>query len=150
VTAAQHLLQLSHAWDSINYVNDCPQDLMLEGDPQRLQQVFVNLLNNARDASPAGANVEVAARLGADGNVEIRVSDQGKGIPAEFQERIFEPFFTTKEVGQGTGLGLSVVYNIIRNHGGDIRVRSQPGQGTDVIIHLPYRRPTSGQASVAP
>jgi len=90
------------------------------GDPHQLQQVFLNILNNAYDAvrdTNRPGSVEVRSYV-RDGNVEVTFADTGTGITAP--ERIFDPFYTTKEVGKGTGLGLSICYGIVREHGGDI------------------------------
>jgi signal transduction histidine kinase len=100
-----------------------------------LNQVWTNLLDNAIDAVPKGGHVAIrTAREGDQARVEI--SDDGAGIPPEIRTRIFEPFFTTKGVGEGTGLGLDTTYRIIRNHHGDIRFDSNPGQ-TRFTVYLP-------------
>jgi GAF domain-containing protein/nitrogen-specific signal transduction histidine kinase len=126
-------------------------EYILSADPTRLQQVFMNLAVNARDAMPEGGTLrfdlalvqvtEGDAPLTADitpGNwIHIRVSDTGIGIPPEDQSHIFEPFFTTKPVGQGTGLGLAQVYGIVKQHDGFIDMRSQVGEGTQFNIYLP-------------
>jgi PAS domain S-box-containing protein len=123
--------------------------LTVNGDDGQIQQALLNLFLNARDAMPDGGRLTVAtAATVADGRtpgqflsvrpgpfVEIRVSDSGPGIPREIQNRIFEPFFTTKD--QGTGLGLSVVYGVIQNHGGFINLESSPGHGTTFAVFLP-------------
>jgi two-component system NtrC family sensor kinase len=93
--------------------------------PARLNQVFLNILMNAAQAI--------------DEEIWISISDTGKGIPAEHLERIFEPFFTTKPPGEGTGLGLSLSYSIVRRHRGRIEVQSPPGRGTTFTVHLPVR-----------
>ena len=104
--------------------------------PNRLNQVFINLLVNAAQAIPEQG--EVAIRTEAtDTHVVIRVSDTGQGIPEEIQDHIFEPFFTTKEPGQGTGLGLAISYGIVQAHKGSIEVRSQEGEGTEFTIQIP-------------
>jgi len=139
VAEAQRLVRLSHTAKQINHVNACDPALIIEGDYQRLLQVFVNLLSNASDASQPGDRVQVNSRR-RDDRVEIMVTDEGAGIPEELRERVFEPFFTTKEPGQGTGLGLSLVYNIIRDHGGSVRIESQLDQGARVHIDLPLRQ----------
>lgn len=105
VAEAIRLVQLSHAGKQLKYANDVPDDLEIKGDRQRLLQVFVNLLNNARDASRPGDTIEVHATTG-ETQVEILVIDQGTGIPEELLDRVFDPFFTTKQPGEGTGLGL--------------------------------------------
>ncbi len=106
------------------------------GSPGHLQQVFLNLLNNARDAMPSGGTIML--RTYANGRSLIaEVEDTGIGIMPENRERIFEPFFTTKGLGRGTGLGLSVAYGIIKTHGGDIEVESRPGKGALFRVTVP-------------
>jgi hypothetical protein len=109
--------------------------LVIGSEPQ-LQQVFLNLLLNARDAMPRGGWLSVATRLETDRAV-IEVSDTGSGIPAEHLARIYDPFFTTKKYGAGTGLGLSITYGIVREHQGTIRCDSSLGQGTRFTLTLP-------------
>lgn len=127
-----------------------PGVYLVDADPTRLQQVFMNLAVNARDASPKGGilqfeleRVQVLPDEAPPcpdippGNwVRITVKDSGEGIPSDVMPHIFEPFYTTKPVGQGTGLGLAQAYGIIRQHGGYIDVHSQVGQGTDFHIYL--------------
>jgi len=113
----------------------------VKGDERQLQQAFVNLLLNALDAMGPNGSLSVATELvppeGADGRAQVQVAikDNGPGIPPEQVGRLFEPFFTTKP--NGTGLGLSITRRIILDHQGDIRVESQPGQGTAFNILLP-------------
>jgi len=104
--------------------------------PQQLKQVFLNLLLNAFQAIGDFGNIRLVTDF-ALGQVEIRIEDDGCGIPEEAMERIFDPFFTTRPVGEGTGLGLALCYQIVRNHGGEISVRSRVGVGTSVRIRLP-------------
>jgi two-component system, NtrC family, sensor kinase len=106
------------------------------GSNNRLQQVFLNLFMNARDAMPSGGMLEVRT-AGHNGYVEIEITDTGIGIPRENLIRIFDPFFTTKSSGRGTGLGLSVSYGIIKEHAGKIDVRSTPGKGTSFRVEFP-------------
>lgn len=113
---------------------------MLSGDRQRLIQVFVNLLTNACDACEVGGVVDVLVEP-VDDIYRIEIRDHGKGIRKKDQERIFEPFFTTKKPGEGTGLGLSLVYKIVQDHAGDIHIESEDGRGTRVIIALPIGAP---------
>jgi two-component system, NtrC family, sensor kinase len=115
----------------------------IQGNPGRLQQVFLNLFLNAKDAMPGGGTLSVATSNG--DQVSVRVSDTGSGISPEHVQRIYDPFFTTKTApkeGQtrGTGLGLSVTYGIIQEHAGKIRVESHPGSGTTFALDFPLSR----------
>jgi len=110
----------------------------IRGNTGKLQQVFVNLFLNARDAMPLGGELAIHTGMN-DSAVVINVSDTGAGIPKENLSRIFDPFFTTKGIGQGTGLGLAISYGIIQEHGGGIFVESASGQGTRFTLKLPAR-----------
>ena len=108
----------------------------VKADFGQLRQACVNVVMNARDALPRGGRIWVETRVAAGGRfVELVFRDDGPGIPKEVLPKIFDPFFTTKE--KGTGLGLSVVYGIVERHGGTIDIRSEPGQGTEVVIRIP-------------
>jgi signal transduction histidine kinase len=108
----------------------------ISASPDHLQQVFLNLLNNARDAMPEGGTITL--RTYPNGrHLVAEVQDTGTGIAANIQSRVFDPFFTTKPRGKGTGLGLSVSYEIVRKHQGDIQVESTPGQGALFRLMLP-------------
>jgi two-component system, NtrC family, sensor kinase len=109
------------------------------GSNNRLQQVFLNLFMNARDAMPRGGMLEVRTAC-SNGSVEVEVTDTGVGISHEHLQRIFDPFFTTKSSGRGTGLGLSVSYGIIKEHAGKIDVRSTQGKGTSFRLEFPVAR----------
>ncbi len=109
---------------------------LVECYPQQLNQVFLNLLVNASQTIEGKGKIGIQTSAG-NGSVVIRISDTGCGIPQEKIKRIFEPFFTTKPVGVGTGLGLSMSYGIIKNHGGTLNVESVVGKGTTFIIELP-------------
>jgi two-component system, NtrC family, sensor kinase len=136
LTLVQHPFKTAHVTVLRNYAEQLPPVL---GSITRLQQVFLNLLMNARDAMPTGGMIEV--RTGAhNGSVEVEVSDTGAGIPPENLHRIFDPFFTTKATGRGTGLGLSVSYGIIKEHAGKVDVRSTPGKGTSFRLEFPVAR----------
>ncbi len=111
----------------------------VRGSANKLQQVFLNLFLNARDAMPGGGMLEIRTAAH-NGSVEIEIVDTGAGIPREHIHRIFDPFFTTKAVGRGTGLGLSVSYGIIKEHSGKIDVRSTPGKGTSFHVEFPAVR----------
>src|SRR6058998_2191635 len=115
-----------------------PEEPVVLGNAIQLEQVFINLLTNARDAvaeAPRKA-IRISGSTGS-GAVEVSLADSGHGIPPGLERRIFDPFFTTKEVGKGTGLGLSITYGIINEHGGTISVVSPPGEGATFLIHLP-------------
>jgi two-component system NtrC family sensor kinase len=109
------------------------------GNGGRLQQVFVNLLLNARDAMLKGGHIDVKT-FQEDSQLVVEVKDSGRGIPRANIKQIYDPFFTTKEVGKGTGLGLSVSYGIIQEHSGRINVKSHVGEGTTFTLHFPIKR----------
>ncbi|RJQ80082.1 MAG: response regulator [Desulfobacteraceae bacterium] len=109
---------------------------IISANPQQLNQVFANILVNAAQAIESRGEIRIKTQH-LDDCVQIHISDTGCGIPDHHLQRIFEPFFTTKEVGKGTGLGMNIAYNIIKKHGGDIKVQSQVGQGTQFTIRLP-------------
>ena len=136
VQEAINLVSLSRAGQQIEYLNHCTHDALVNGYTQKLVQVFVNLLTNATDASEPGQVITVESQCRAN-RVMIAVTDQGKGIADEHLSKIFEPFFTTKMVGEGTGLGLSLTYNIIQEHGGSISVDGSVRSGCRFEILLP-------------
>ena len=140
VQEAIKLLSLGDKESTIRYVNNCSEYLQVLGDEQRLVQVFVNLLANARDASPEHSTITISGKR--EGHFAMMaIEDEGCGIPEEQLDHIFEPFYTTKGPKQGTGLGLSLVYSIIEEHYGSIHVESpadtQHRRGTRVRIKLP-------------
>jgi signal transduction histidine kinase len=109
---------------------------IVKGVEYKLQQVFLNLFLNARDAMPRGGWLTVSTRI-EGANVAVELADTGVGIPAEHLARIYDPFFTTKPDGRGTGLGLSVTYGIVQEHGGVLSCESALGQGTRFKLLLP-------------
>lgn len=123
IDEAIQLLRLSNHGRDIEYVNECDPSWQVIGDSQRLVQVFINLLGNARDASPDFSSIRVFGFVDPH-QVTIYVLDQGIGIAEDKLDHIFDPFFTTKEVGKGTGLGLALVYSIIEEHYGHISIDS--------------------------
>jgi PAS domain S-box-containing protein len=112
------------------------EPVAVPGFEHKLQQVFLNLFLNARDAMPKGGWLSVTTRV-EDGRAVAEVSDTGSGIPNEHLTRIYDPFFTTKVIGEGTGLGLSITYGIVREHDGTIECESAVGQGTRFVLSLP-------------
>ena len=115
---------------------DVPESLPIMGDPAGLSQALMNLCTNARDAMPEGGELRIEARKVRD-QAALIVSDSGHGMDRETSEKCFDPFFTTKPVGQGTGLGLSTTYGIVKSHQGLITVKSTPDKGTTFKISLP-------------
>jgi two-component system NtrC family sensor kinase len=110
----------------------------------QLQEVFINLITNAIHAlaKANGGNIWLTTRA-EGGKVVVTVKDDGPGIDEKVRDRLFEPFVTTKAVGEGTGLGLSICYGIVKRFDGEIRVYSQPGEGTTFTVILPAHIPTS-------
>jgi len=131
-----------HRFDKVQIIREFSPDLPhIQADPAQLQQVFINLLNNAADAMESGGTIRISAARLDEKMVEIRVADTGSGIAPEHLDKLFTPFFTTKPAGKGTGLGLSIVYGIIKMHYGQIHAQSELGQGTTIVITLPVRLP---------
>ncbi len=111
---------------------------MVRGNESRLMRVFMSLMRNARAAMPEGGVISIRTSDDRqDGAVSVVLRDTGDGIPEENLRKIFDPFFTTKDPGKGIGLGLSIAYQIIKEHGGDISIESKEGEGTTVSISLP-------------
>jgi signal transduction histidine kinase len=140
VTAlTRHLIHANGVELNLNLQEDLPWVLM---DENQMKQVLLNLVHNALQAMPEGGTLEIttksAQKVGRDG-VMVSVKDNGVGIPAEDQPRIYEPFFTTKSDHGGTGLGLSVTYGIVSEHGGEIDLISEPGKGALFRVWLPNR-----------
>lgn len=124
----------------IEVIMDIPDELIVNIDKQRMQQVFLNLIKNAADACDGKGKIWITAKeyiTNGHDEVEILVSDNGSGIPSETLEKIFDPFYTSKDVGKGSGLGLFIVHDIIESHGGSIIVDSRANEGTTFIIWLP-------------
>lgn len=119
-----------------------PEKIVVIGNAIQLEQVFLNLLTNARDALAESRekHITITCTTPQAEMVDIRVHDTGPGIPPEIEQRIFDPFFTTKEVGAGTGLGLSITYSIIQEHQGNILLENHIGEGTLFLIQLPRTR----------
>lgn len=125
------------------------ESLVVYANAIQLEQVFVNLLTNARDAlaDVETRRITITCSSG-DGVVTVVISDTGRGIPEGLEQRIFDPFFTTKEVGQGTGLGLSITYGIVKDHGGTISVVNAPGEGATFVIQIPIGHPAEGTEDI--
>ncbi len=127
-------------FEKVSFVHHLSPNLpAIQADPAQLEQVFVNLINNAAEAMGDGGTISLTTRPIDGSFVEIKVSDTGCGIPEENLGKLFTPFFTTKALGKGTGLGLSIVYGIIKMHKGQITAQSEVGQGTTFTITLPIK-----------
>jgi two-component system NtrC family sensor kinase len=140
---------LKHRFASANiFVQTELQDgLHMSGDPNQLQQVLVNIILNAVQASPENAAINVRAHKDHD-HVAIEIVDNGTGINPTHINKVFDPFFTTKLQGEGTGLGLSVSYGIVKRHGGNIYLENNPDAGLRVVILLPFRARDTDAVSV--
>ncbi|HEQ1289109.1 TPA: PAS domain S-box protein [Pseudomonas aeruginosa] len=134
------LLSLNRRSVEVEFFNLCDPAHWVEGDSQRLAQVLINLLSNARDASPPGGAIRVRSEA-SEHTVDLVVEDEGSGIPKAIMDQLFEPFFTTKDPGKGTGLGLALVYSIVEEHYGQITIESptdhQREGGTRFRVTLP-------------
>lgn len=130
----------------IKVKTEIPADCTLDVDRKQMEQLFLNLMNNAVDAMPSGGTVRLTARRAEETTPdgpwwELCFRDLGLGIPAELLGQVFRPMFTTKPEGKGTGLGLGICREIVRNHGGEIRIDSTEGKGTSVVFTLPGHVP---------
>ncbi|NPV87337.1 MAG: PAS domain S-box protein [Anaerolineae bacterium] len=140
------LLLVEHqirVWSNVQVMFEPGADLPeLTCDANKITQVILNLLTNARDAMPHGGSIILRTGFDAErGMLTLTVSDTGEGMSAEVQKRIFDPFYTTKPPGKGTGLGLSIVFGIVRAHGGEIAVQSAPREGSTFVVCLPLQPP---------
>ena len=134
LTIVDHQLTINDVTITKELAPDLPE---IEASANQLQQVIMNFAINAQQAiGEASGNLVVRTRKGDDAII-IEVEDDGPGIPMEIRGNIFEPFFTTKRAGDGTGLGLSVTYGIVKDHGGDLRIEDPPGGGTRFVVSLP-------------
>ncbi|MDC1358451.1 ATP-binding protein [Gammaproteobacteria bacterium] len=146
IAQAQTLVSLDKKNNDMQLEIDCDPETAILGDSQRLLQVLINLINNARDASQEGGTIVLAAKnMGT--HINISVTDFGIGIPNAIKSRVFDPFFTTKEAGEGTGLGLSLVFSIVEDLNGNIDIISPVdrarGTGTQVLLKFPCYDPLS-------
>jgi two-component system NtrC family sensor kinase len=139
-----HKLKLSNVETALTLEENLPA---VRCDSSQMQQVVINLVMNAAEATQNRDRglvcINTTIKKESD-EVVLEIKDNGEGIPPENLSKIFDPFFTTKGEGKGVGLGLSVVYGIVEAHGGDIEVKSQPGEGTTFIVTLPLSHETMG------
>jgi PAS domain S-box-containing protein len=146
VDEAIHLLNLDRDASQVQFSNDCDRELLVLADSQRLLQVFVNLLSNARDACDDYGQVHIAATTNSK-HVNIDVQDNGCGIPPELQSRVFEPFYTTKDPGSGTGLGLALVFSIMDDMNGTVHITSPLAAGANPGTRVSLRLPQTNYGS---
>lgn len=132
---AMQLVRLSRDGKQMQFENICHQEIEIVGNRQRFSQVFVNLLSNACDASRPGTSIRIESHIDND-ELLLRVLDEGEGISPEIMDRVLDPFFTTKPPGKGTGLGLPLAYNIVRQHRGSLSFHARKRGGTAVHIRL--------------
>ncbi len=138
----QQLWSPTLAAHGVTVTAEAQPDCCLDVDRKQMEQLFINLMNNAVDAMPEGGQVALTAKPAEESTPgglwwELHFHDSGQGIPAELLGQVFRPMFTTKPEGKGTGLGLSICREIVRNHGGEIRIESAAGKGTCVVFSLP-------------
>ncbi len=110
---------------------------LIRGDAAALSHALMNLCVNSVDAMPKGGGLRLGTRQLSDGQIQLSVKDSGEGMSEEVQKRALEPFFTTKPQGKGTGLGLSMVFGTVKSHGGSLKILSEPGQGTEILLRFP-------------
>jgi len=135
-------LSIQPAFQDVKFVRHFKSGMSaIQADPNQMQQVFINLFNNAAEAMDSEGTITIASSSLDHNWVEIKISDTGAGIPQEDLNKVFSPFYTTKSPGKGTGLGLSITYGIIKMHRGQINVQSQEGKGTTFTITLPIHLP---------
>jgi two-component system NtrC family sensor kinase len=141
------LIRQKTRYANVKIVAELDENLpFVAAPPSELQQVLLNLVNNAVDAIGSEGGTVTLVTKSENGKVIVEVADTGAGIPEPLLSKIFDPFFTTKPVGQGTGLGLSICFGIVNKLHGDIKVKSQVGLGTSFIIMLPAAEPTESGA----
>lgn len=139
ILIVNNLIQKSTNRFSVKYAKELP---IIKGNFQQLEQVIINLITNSCQALPSKEKrITVSTSYDRDSDsIVVKVRDEGMGIPAENLKHILDPFFTTKRNSGGTGLGLSVSYSIVKDHGGDLSFTSEPGKGTTTIVKLPVSR----------
>ena len=144
------LLEPQLGKENITVRHGLEENLIITADEGELSQVVMNILMNARDAlrtSPEGHKREITVRsCSNEGSAIIQITDNGEGIDETLLERIYEPFFTTKPVGQGVGLGLSITFQIVKKHNGEISVSSKKGRGTAFTLRFPLAVQTPDKA----
>jgi len=135
ITLTQHKMELQGIEFNVELSRHL---LMINGDPSRIQQCFLNLVFNAIEAMPSAGSLDIVSRTDDEKkNAIVEIRDTGYGIQSKHLDYVFDPFFTTKSSGEGTGLGLSIVYGIVKNHHGSIEVNSEEGKGTVFVLSFP-------------
>jgi two-component system NtrC family sensor kinase len=143
ITETLGFLEKEALYRNIKLNLELAQDLpKIASDRGQLQQIFLNILNNALAATDKGGTISLVSFERDSETVGVTIQDTGHGMSDETLKHVFEPFFTTKEAGQGTGLGLSITYGIVKRLGGDIEVQSKVGTGTRFTVYLPKKTDT--------
>ena len=138
----RHRLELQ---DIYFKMNQSQTPLFVHGDRNRLQQCFLNLLFNAIEAMGPGGQLEITSSFNDNRKTaDVRIKDTGHGISQKHLSHIYDPFFTTKPMGEGTGMGLSIVYGVVKHHQGEITVHSEVDKGTTFIVQFPLCAPAGG------
>lgn len=131
------LVERQYSLRNVSIARDySPEELRVEVDRNQMEEVFFNIVKNASEAMESGGNITVSTSRQGD-KAQVAFKDTGPGMPAEVMEKVFDPFYTTKK--DGTGLGLSVCYGLVKDHGGELRYESKPGEGTTAIVALPLK-----------
>ncbi|MBL0717187.1 MAG: hypothetical protein JJV89_03970 [Desulfosarcina sp.] len=133
IQVTRHHLELDHIKIKTKFAQHIP---FVKGDAENLKQVFMNLIINAGQSITNNGSIIISTAFTGD-NIMVKVEDTGSGIEPDVINKIFDPFFSTKPTGEGTGLGLSISYGIIKEHNGNITVKSRPGKGSVFIVELP-------------
>jgi two-component system NtrC family sensor kinase len=140
IEEAGRLMRHTLMQDGVTLQIDCAKDIpFIQGNSIQIEQVFVNLISNARDAITQAGRRDGLIRVSVRehmGSVVVSITDNGCGMSDSVMQKIFDPFYTTKPVGKGTGLGLSISWGILKNMGAEIEVESEPGTGTEFKIHF--------------
>jgi signal transduction histidine kinase len=147
VADLQRLWSPTLATHGVSFEWEAPEPCVLYVDRKQMEQLFINLVNNAVDAMPEGGRLRLTVAPDPDRpRWQMRLSDTGTGIPQEILGKVFKPMFTTKPEGKGTGLGLAICREIARAHGGEIHIESETGHGTTIVFSLPGLPEPQGEA----
>ena len=134
--AATEIALMASYTDGIDLEKKFSPVSSIQAKPEEIQQVFLNIISNAVQAMEGKGKLTLSSQED-DKFIVVQIRDTGPGIPPEYISKVFDPFFTTKEQGEGTGLGLNIVHRVVKQNGGDIKIESEPGEGTTFVISFP-------------